>query len=74
MKESQVGRLQLILKHYGYYLGNVDDYFGYKTQLAIFNLQQDLGLEDHGRFDGATWYALNFWLPFEKSVTRLNQS
>ena len=68
MKELQVGRLQLILKHYSYYSGSVDDYFGYKTQLAISNLQQDLGLEDSGELDGATWYAINFWLPLEKSI------
>ncbi len=48
MQGSEVSELQVRLKEYGYYTGEIDGIFGYKTHMAVMDFQFDNEVEPDG--------------------------
>ena len=55
---SDVVRLQEMLKHRGFYTGNIDGIFGPLTRSAVIAFQRSMGLAQDGIVGVHTWTAL----------------
>jgi len=58
-KNPTVEEIQILLKFYGYHLGEVDGVFGLRTRNAIAKFQRDNGLKETRFADQETWKKLN---------------
>lgn len=58
---SDVQRLQTVLRELNFYQGDLNGYFCGKTQQALIKLQQEINVKTTGQFDINTWYNLTYW-------------
>lgn len=60
---AAIARLQTVLRSLQLYPGDITGEYDELTAQAVMQLQRQVGVDDHGEFDQATWYALSFWVP-----------